>query len=345
MTKRNVLYTGIFLVCIFLFLKYVMPYVAPFVIGAFLAFLLDPVVDFFENRLRLGRGWAAIISMVIFALVVGTILTWCVASLVAEISDLYRQLPEYYGQFGEILDDILANADKLWQDLPEPLARAVQNVWNSLYDLLSGFALGAGELVKLAPGFSISVIFTVISTYLFIKDKNAIYESVGKILPEETFGTFKSTESTILSGAARVIRVEILLIILTMIVNTLGLRIINVRYAVALGVILAILDIVPIIGPALIYIPWIIYHLIWGQLSVAIYLAVLYGGVSFARQVARTNLIGKEMGLHPLVTLISLYLGFRLFGAVGIIYGPLVAVLLTGFWASLITPVKGGNEG
>ena len=42
----------------------------------------------------------------------------------------------------------LANADKLWQDLPEPLARAVQNVWNSLYDLLSGFALGAGELVK-----------------------------------------------------------------------------------------------------------------------------------------------------------------------------------------------------
>ena len=128
------------------------------------------------------------------------------------------------------------------------------------------------------------------------------------------------------------IRVEILLIILTMIVNTLGLRIINVRYAVALGVILAILDIVPIIGPALIYIPWIIYHLIWGQLSWPYILQFYTGEFLLLGKLHEQNLIGKEMGLHPLVTLISLYLGFRLFGAVGIIYGPLVAVLLTGFW-------------
>jgi len=180
---------------------------------------------------------------------------------------------------------------------------------------------------------------------LIIKDKNEIYESLGRALPSEMYGTFVTTGNTILSNVSRVIRVEILLIILTMVVNIMGLRVIGVRYAVGLGIILAVLDVVPIIGPGLIYLPWIAYHLIWGRLSLAVYLIVLYGGVSFLRQVARTNMIGKETGLHPLAALVSLYIGFRLFGAIGVVYGPLVAVLLASFLSHEAIPNEGGSEG
>lgn len=345
MTKKRILVAMVFLIAVFLFLKYIMPYVAPFALGAFLAFLLDPMVTFLEKRLKMGRGWAAVLSMVIFSLVVGTIVVFSFTSLSTELADLYQRLPEYYTQFMEVLQETLETTGELSQDLPEPLAKAVQSLWNSLYDTLYGVVMGAGALVKSVPGFSISAVFAIISTYLIIKDKNEIYESLGRALPSEMYGTFVTTGNTILANVSRVIRVEILLIILTMVVNIMGLRVIGVRYAVGLGIILAVLDVVPIIGPGLIYLPWIAYHLIWGRLSLAVYLIVLYGGVSFLRQVARTNMIGKETGLHPLAALVSLYIGFRLFGAIGVVYGPLVAVLLASFLSHEAIPNEGGSEG
>ncbi len=154
--------------------------------------------------------------------------------------------------------------------------------------------------------------------------------------------SFRNVESTILSGIAAVVRSQVLLVLLTMTVNIVGLSLLNTRYAVGLGILLAVLDILPVIGPGLIYFPWILYHVIWGQLSTGIGLLILYAAVSFVRQVIQTQLVGREMGLHPLVTLFSIYLGFRLFGAIGIIYGPLTAILILGLWAAEVIPHEGG---
>ncbi len=331
MTQKKMLVAIFFLIAVFLFLKYIMPYVAPFALSAFLAFLLEPIVTFLETRLKMGRGWAAILSMLIFSVVVGSIVVWSFTSLSTELTDLYERLPEYYTEFMEVMRNALEVSGEFSKNLPEPLASTVQGLWNSLYDALYGIVIGAGEMVKSVPGLSISAVFAVISTYLMIKDKDQIYESIGRAIPKERFGAFVTAENTIFASVSKVIRVEILLIIVTMIVNIIGLRIIGTRYAVGLGIILAVLDVIPIIGPGLIYIPWIIYHLAWGSGYLAVYLMVLYGGVSLMRQIARTSMIGKETGLHPLAALVSLYLGFRLFGGIGVIYGPLVAVLLAGF--------------
>jgi predicted PurR-regulated permease PerM len=127
-----------------------------------------------------------------------------------------------------------------------------------------------------------------------------------------------------------------------MIINVLGLTLIGSRYAVGLGILLAIMDILPVIGPGLVYIPWILYQAIWGSPAVAVALLVLYGAVSLLRQVAQTHLVGREMGLHPLATLTSLYVGYRMFGAAGLVYGPLAAILIKGLWVSGVIPHEGG---
>ncbi len=342
MTWKSVWFIVFLLIGIFLFLKYAMPYVLPFALGAFLAFLLDPLVSFLTKRTRMSRGWAAFISIMLLAVGLGLILSWGVTRLAQEIADLYGYFPQYYGEFNKILGDVLRFAGEFSQKLPEPLARLAQDQWNSLYSLLSAVVTGAGGVVKGLPGFSISMVFTIISTYFLIRDRNTMSEAFRRLLPEKTFVSFRNVESTILSGIAAVVRSQVLLVLLTMMVNIVGLSLLNTRYAVGLGILLAVLDILPVIGPGLIYFPWILYHVIWGQLSAGIGLLVLYATVSFIRQVIQTQLVGREMGLHPLATLFSIYLGFRLFGAIGIIYGPLTTILILGLWAAEVIPHEGG---
>ena len=124
--------------------------------------------------------------------------------------------------------------------------------WNSLYSLLSAVVTGAGGVVKGLPAFSVSMVFTIISTYFLIKDRNNISEAFRRLLPEKTFMSFRNVESTILSGIAAVVRSQVLLVLLTMTVNIVGLSLLNTRYAVGLGILLAVLDILPVIGPGLI---------------------------------------------------------------------------------------------
>lgn len=182
------------------------------------------------------------------------------------------------------------------------------------------------------------------SSYFLIRDRKLVSEFLGRVLPEKSFASYKNLESNIVSGIVAVIRAQLVLVLLSMLVNIAGLSLLNIRYQVGLGALLAVLDILPVVGPGLVYIPWVLYHFVWGNPSVGIGLLVLYGGVSFFRQVVQTHLIGKEMGLHPLATLFSLYLGYRLFGPIGIIYGPLVVILIIGLWAAGVIPNGGGGN-
>ncbi len=343
LTWKSVLYTILWLLGIYLFLQYAMPYIFPFALGAFLAFLLDPFVSFVTERTKITKAWAAFFSIIILVVGLGVFISLGVTRLAQEVSDLSKFLPQYYGEFNKILGDLLNMVGEFSQRLPEPLSKIAEDQWDNLCALVSVFVAGAGGVLKGLPGFSVSMFFTIMSSYFLIKDRHTMTEALRRMLPAETFENVKNVESSITSGIAAVIRAQVLLVLVTMVINIAGLGVLNTRYAVGLGALLAVLDILPVIGPGLVYVPWIFYHFIWGNLATGIGLLALYAGVSFFRQVIQTHLVGREMGLHPLLTLFSLYLGFRLFGTIGIVYGPLVAVLILGLWVSGIIPNEGSE--
>jgi len=342
LTVKTLGYLTFLFLAIYIFLRYLIPYVLPFVLGVFIAFLLEPVVDFVCRRTKIARAWAAFATILVLVVSMGVLMSSGITRIAEELTDLYGYLPQYYGEFTRIMSEMLRIAGEVSQQLPEPLARVVQDQWNRLYSVLSAIVTGAGGIVKSLPGFTVTLIFTILSAYFVIKDRATIGSFIQSIVPARVFENFKNVEFDILNGIAGFIRVQIMLVFLTMIANIVGLTLLKSRYAVAVGVLLAILDILPLIGPGLIYLPWITYHLFWGDAGVGIGLILLYAGVSFFRQAVQTHLVGKELGLHPLVALVSLYVGFRLFGAPGLIYGPLVAILIKGLWVLGLIPHEGG---
>ncbi|MGI6643760.1 MAG: sporulation integral membrane protein YtvI [Bacillota bacterium] len=342
MTSRTVAYMTILLGCIYVFLKYVMSYVLPFVLGIFLAFMLEPIVSTITRRTRIERSKASLAAVFLLVLLVVSLITWTITRISMEISDLYGKLPEYRVEFDRVIAEIFRIAGDISDQLPEPLARSLQEQWNRLYSLLAALVSGAGIFVKSVPSFLITVTFTFLSTYFMLRDRAAIRRFARNIVSPGTFASLKDVELDILGGVAGFVRAEALLVVVTMILNVIALTLIGSRYAVALGLLLALLDLLPIVGPGLVYLPWIAYQFAWGSIGTGIGLLVLYGSVSLVRQVANTHLVGREMGLHPLVALVSVYVGFRLFGAAGLAYGPLTAILIKVLWASNIIPHEGG---
>jgi sporulation integral membrane protein YtvI len=342
LTTRTVGYLVFLFGAIYLFLRYVMAYVMPFVIGAFLAFLLEPVVRFFTSRLKLRRSVAASVVVLGLVAILALLLSWGITRVADELTDLYRDLPRYYVDFNRVLGEILKVAGDISSQLPEPLARVAQEQWNRIYSLLSVIVTGAGGVFWGVPGLAVTTLFMFLSTYFVMKDRAAIGTFARSMVPERTFGTFKKIEMDILGGIAGFIRAQAFLVSITVVINVIGLSLLGSNYAAAMGLALALLDILPIIGPGLVYLPWILYHFVWGNAGFAVGLVVLYGGVSVFRQVAQTHLVGRELGLHPLVTLVSIYAGVRLLGAGGIVYGPLTAIVIQGLWTSGIIPHEGG---
>lgn len=344
MRVKTISYLTISLIAIYVLFRYLIGYFMPFAIGLFLAFLLDPLVTFICERTRLKRSSSALVVVLLLVTVLLSLMTMAVTRIVDELTALYEFLPQYYEEFNRVVLEVLQVAGDISERLPEPLARAAQEQWARIDVLLSRVISGAGGLVKGVPLFLVMLTFTILSTYFIMSDRAKLGAFVRGVLSPETHKNFKNVELDVLGGVAGFLRAQAVLVLLTMIINVLGLAVLGSRYAVALGILIAILDILPVLGPGLVYVPWILYQAVWGTPGMAVGLLVLYGAVSLLRQVAQTHLVGREMGLHPLATLISLYTGFRMFGAIGLIYGPLGAILIKGLWVSGVIPQEDGAK-
>jgi len=319
-----------------------MPFVFPFVFGIVIAFVLEPALKFLCDRCRLSRGGAAAILVLTLVGALIVLLSWSITRIAAEVTELYSYLPQYYGEFNRIVSEILRIAGDISEQLPEPLARAAQDQWNRLYSLLSAVVSGAGGVVRTVPGLTVNTMFMFFTAFFVMRDRASIGAFLRSLLPSNAFAHFKSVELDMMGGIVGFIRAQAVLILVTMLINILGLSLLKSRYAVAFGVLLALLDLLPVVGPGLIYLPWIAYQVIWGEVGHGLGLLVLYGAVSLLRQVIQTHIVGREMGLHPLVTLFSLYAGAKLFGAPGVVYGPIAAILFKTLWASGLIPHEGG---
>jgi len=109
----------------------------------------------------------------------------------------------------------------------------------------------------------------------------------------------------------------------------IGLLILRIDYAITIALIAGIVDILPYLGTGIIFVPWIIYMAISGNIGLAIGLGVLYLVVLVQRQIMEPKILSSNIGMDPLATLISLFVGFKLIGFLGLIVGPVSLVILT----------------
>lgn len=334
---KNFLRILLVLLGIYLGIQYLLPLLLPFLLGASLALAAEPIVRFGCTRLKLPRAAAAGIGIsMTFAFLTLVLLVLC-AFVVRELRTLVGILPD-------LEDAVLAGMDSLsgWlldlaQKAPAELRGLVTKQVSGLFS--GGAALlekGISWLLSLATGVlsrvtgSALTFFTaIISSFMISAKLPRLRALLRSRFPKDRLQTVISAFVQLKSVLGGWLKAQLKLCGITFALCTGGLLLLRIPHALLWALLVALVDAFPILGVGTALIPWSLVAFLQGDRFLAFGLLGLYAACAVTRSVMEPRLLGKQLGLDPLVTLIAIYAGYRLWGFPGMLLAPMLAVTLT----------------
>ncbi|NMB11105.1 MAG: sporulation integral membrane protein YtvI [Firmicutes bacterium] len=322
--------------------RYLVQYLGPFLLAVLIAALIDPLVNWVQKRLKISRGAAVLIILLLFLSLVVLFLILMVTNLTAELTHLVSLLPRYSSYWEQWINNLIESAEKLYimlfAEIPAPIAQAVKPDFEQIIDtvrMIAGRLLGSlGRL----PAFGFTLIIASIATFFISRDRRLFADFFLNLVPERWRPEARHIKDEVVNGIFGFLRSQLMLISLSGSLAVIGLTALRIRYAWLLGLLVAILDFIPMTGPSGVFVPLILYHVIIGNIPYAAWLTMILGIILVTRQLAEPRIVGAQLGLHPLTSLIAVYLGVRLLGVSGFILGPLMMVVIKAFMVVIFIP-------
>lgn len=213
----------------------------------------------------------------------------------------------------------------LSEEISLRLREAIDGIISSA---LSSVASAVTQLGAGLPGALLFLLVTVIAVIYFALDLERINRGAARLVPRGWRDNLRRFGENMLSMTKKYLRSYLLLMLITFGVVLVGLLLIGVEHAALIALIVALLDILPVIGVGTVLLPWSIFELVLGNGGVGIGLAVLFVVNTVQRQLLEPKIVGKSLDMHPIVTLIILYAGYSLLGIFGVILTPVVALVI-----------------
>lgn len=306
----------------------------PFILALLLAIVIEPVVMWFENVFHLRRNWSVLLSLILvlggFILIINLI----ISIIINEMSALYKSM---MGSSDQVMSQILGSLADLrlffmQMNIPEQLQNGVQAALQkgmlSAQDIVSDAINGLLQVFTALPTVFIFLIIATVATYFMVKDRAEIRSAVLGILPRSAQTQTRNVFQELAHALTGFLKAYTILISITAIITLVSLRILGVKYVLMIAIVVGLADILPVLGPGTIFIPWIIWEFISGRTGMGVSLLIVYIIISAVRQFLEPKIVGDNIGLHPLLTLISLYVGLQLGGIIGMILGPITVVII-----------------
>lgn len=337
----NTIYVAIIVALIYLFMKYVFSIFLPFFIGFVVAFLLQGPISFINKKTKIPKKIISPILVTLCLVVVLVLLFLLLSVVVDQITGLANFLASQTGSLNEIMGIIEQELTRVASSLPEILREPVLDLISDAFsqDLtidLTKFDVtwlslplqGILGAVTQIPSLFLSVIMAIISSYFMTSDYRMIVNFVLKQFPKKQSHLLSNAKSTFSNNIGKMLRAYILILFITFCELFVGFLIIGIDYAFVLAIIISILDILPILGTGTVLIPWTLYHFLFGNKTVALGLLLLYIVITVIRQILEPKIIGHQVGLHPIVTLLSMFAGLYFFGFIGLVIFPITIAVL-----------------
>ena len=350
----NTAYWVVILAIVYVLLKYFLKLVMPFFIALIVASISRPLARLLSSptrnkivngetvtlprRVHLHKNFAAILSVVVlYLLILGLLVLLCFRLADGAIA-LFSTLPGWYNDIvlPELEDaalSVMAMAERLDDSVLEAAEASLPNIISTLGSGVTKVSVTAiswlSSLAGKLPGLLLNGIICLIATVFISVDFDRISVFIRRLLPARPLEVAIQAKDTFLDIVWQFIKSYFLIFIITVSEITVGLLIIGVKRPLLFATLIAIFDAFPIVGSGMILLPWAIFTMISGPLWKGIGLAILYAVVVIARQIIEPKIVGKHVGLRPIVTLICMYVGSKLFGVLGLFGLPITAAIIT----------------
>lgn len=318
---------------IFAVLKYVIPVFIPFIIGFFISLLLKPAINYITEKGNIKRNKVSIIVLIIFYSIFFILIGLFGVKIFTSIKEIFNNLPGFYIN---TVEPILKEG-VVWLRKTVPQADTwLSNGFQSMNDSILSFVKSMSSTVVKAivsvaggiPSFFIKFLFTIVSSFFFTIDYYKITRFILRQFSEKNQNIIINIKKNGIDTIFKFIRAYAILITITFIELSIGLSILKISNSILIAALIAIIDILPILGTGGILLPWAIISIITGNIGLAIGLVSLYLLILIIRQVLEPKIVGNQIGLHPIVTLICMFVGAQLLGFIGLFLLPILVTIL-----------------
>lgn len=325
-----IVYAAIAILVLMAAYVYVLPIFVPFIIALFFAALMEPFLRFIQRRSRIPRGLAVLLTMFVLFGGIGAVFSAMILKLVAELIQISVSLPGvaaeislYYQSF---IDSITAFYITLPPGVTSSLEQNISILTANLQSLLTRSANSIIAFLSIVPGTLTIMLVSLLATYFLARDRQLIIGLLLRYIPAPWGEKTVVILQEIAGAFIGYLRAQAVLVLITILLSVTGLYLIGADYALTMGLLIGVFDMIPVLGPATIYIPWIIWSFVTGGTAFGLKLTILYGLVLVVRQVMEAKIISANLGLHPLETLLAMYAGLKTIGLTGLILGPIILI-------------------
>ena len=330
--------------CGILFIVFAVPklagFFAPLIVAWIIAIMANPLVHFLEKRIKIVRKHGSAIVIVLVILIIIGLLYALLNTLFVQMSSLVEKLPDIY-------ETVMGNIQAFMESMHEKyniVPANIKNIFSNDDSKLNDYILAAldslqvdtvsavGSVASSLVDMFIISILTIMIAYFFTAGNDKIKNFVKSCMPEGINSFIMIVKNTVFVALGGYIKACFQIMIVMFVILLAFFVVMNVEYAVPIALITAILDFLPFIGTGTVLMPWAAYSIITGEYSKAIALVAAYLVTMIVRRLLEPKLVGDSIGMSPFLTLISMFIGFRLMGVSGLILGIPAGMILKEFY-------------
>jgi|LGVF01.1.fsa_nt_gb sporulation integral membrane protein YtvI len=307
----------------------------PFILAYFVAKSINPLKTFLNKKIHLPMPLSSILALTVILSIFVMVLYFIINLLVDQISSFSEDLPYLSERIYIALDSAINAIENFLNITPAVFDDMFKNIIDFSINAIGNFSKDVGKsllnFLAFLPSLFFYTLITIIATYYISND----FEKIKKFFPDllnrsTTLTRIRHTFKNDISFALiAYIKAQGILMIITFIIVSIGLSIMGYKYAILIALGISILDALPIFGTGTIFGPWIFIGILNADYEMALFLLIIYLVATITRQVLQPKILSTQIGINPLLTLISIYVGIRLLGVFGIVLGPIILILVT----------------
>lgn len=320
------------------FIYYFFKLLYPFIIATLLVVLINPIIKFLERKARFPRLLAILTTLLLIFSILAGAMTLLIAEIISGTTYLANVVPKkveimintvqtfLIDKVIPFYEGIALKFSALDAGKQDTITSSIQEAGNkfsgSMISFLQKFLTALPGLISWIPGAATAIIFILLATFLISKDWNKLSSKLTDYLPVVIKKPSGDVLKDLKKAGVGFIRAQFILITITFVIVLSTLLIMQVKNALTISLIMAVVDIIPILGVSAVLIPWAIYQFVIGNLFLGFGLSILFVVVTVTRRIIEPKVLASSLNLDPLATIIALFIGFQLFGFLGLIIGP-----------------------
>lgn len=322
--------------------KYLLIAILPFLIAWGTALMLRPLAKWLAEKSGLPQKLCATALLLVFFLLIGLLLVFTVSRLLSESGRLLERLSAESDKIGKYLAALAERISTLGERLPilrdlskikglealdgyidSLLSETVRGLTSAITTRLPGLI---GGFISALPSFLLFFLITVMASFYFTLDLDTIHGFLVSFLPTQISSRIPAFQKGIKDFLTRYLRAYALILFLTFCELYVGFSVLSLDYSFLLAILIALVDVFPVLGVGTVLLPWAAIVLLGGNYYLGFGLIILWAAVTVVRQIIEPRIVGGTLGVHPVLMLVAMYIGYRLFGILGILLSPAAVI-------------------